>query len=286
MRNSETETGFNVRAHYRLGRVPLPPPRRRLGIPLPKYPATLPDIRSLFMGYYYGFSRLPQNPHAAARNPSARRLFHGQCERLPSNPDKREPRSRYIIRWRLEKKDPTAALSEPSSHRLLARQRTSPRLTARRCLMAFSMEQGLREDRVQERGRRGSRGDDDDFDTSATRCVDPLGIWQRHPVRRPWPEQRWTRAPARFSMPTSRMNGDITRLYSARVAEDPPRPVGSAWPAGLIRNSGELCTYADNKLSPRPLSRWTFLVARGDFEYGSPQAEAWIMDAIKDITAH
>ena len=71
-------------------------------------------------------------------------------------------------------------------------------------------------------------------------------------------------------------------LYSARMKEDPPRPVSGT---GLFRNSGELCTYADNKLTEAAFAL-DLLVARGEFEYGSPAAEAWLMDAIKDITAH
>lgn len=125
------------------------------------------------------------------------------------------------------------------------------------------------------------QGEDDDFDTSATRFASirwvagnniPFGA----------------RGPSKVDPRTGEildadieMNEDITRLYSARMAEDPPRPVG----AGLIRNSGDLCTYADSKLTEAAFAM-DLLVARGEFEYGSPAAEAWLMDAIKDITAH
>lgn len=285
VRNSETETGFNVRAHYRLGRVSLPPPTPAPGQPLPKYPATLPDIRSLFMGYYYGFSQLPQNP-MRPREADPRVGFFTASVNDFSNPDKREPRNRYIIRWRLEKKDPTAALSEPKQPIVYWLDKNIP-TAYRKAVSDGILEWNKAYEKI---GFKNAvvvkqQGDDDDFDTSATRFASIRWVAGNN-------IQFGARGPSKVDPRTGEildadieMNEDITRLYSARVAEDPPRPVGSALAAGLIRNSGELCTYADNKLSEAAFAL-DLLVARGDFEYGSPQAEAWIMDAIKDITAH
>ena len=285
VRNSETETGFNVRAHYRLGRVSLPPPTPAPGQPLPKYPATLPDIRSLFMGYYYGFSQLPQNPMRPREADPRVGYFTANVNDF-SNPDKREPRSRYIIRWRLEKKDPTAALSEPKQPIVYWLDKNIP-TAYRKAVSDGILEWNKAYEKI---GFRNAvvvkqQGEDDDFDTSATRFASIRWVAGNN-------IQFGARGPSKVDPRTGEildadieMNEDITRLYSARVAEDPPRPVGSALAAGLIRNSGELCTYADNKLSEAAFAL-DLLVARGDFEYGSPQAEAWIMDAIKDITAH
>ena len=285
VRNSETETGFNVRAHYRLGRVSLPPPTPAPGQPLPKYPATLPDIRSLFMGYYYGFSQLPQNPMRPREADPRVGYFTANVNDF-SNPDKREPRSRYIIRWRLEKKDPTAALSEPKQPIVYWLDKNIP-TAYRKAVSDGILEWNKAYEKI---GFKNAvvvkqQGDDDDFDTSATRFASIRWVAGNN-------IQFGARGPSKVDPRTGEildadieMNEDITRLYSARVAEDPPRPVGSALAAGLIRNSGELCTYADNKLSEAAFAL-DLLVARGDFEYGSPQAEAWIMDAIKDITAH
>ena len=285
VRNSETETGFNVRAHYRLGRVSLPPPTPAPGQPLPKYPVTLPDIRSLFMGYYYGFSQLPQNPMRPREADPRVGYFTANVNDF-SNPDKREPRSRYIIRWRLEKKDPTAALSEPKQPIVYWLDKNIP-TAYRKAVSDGILEWNKAYEKI---GFKNAvvvkqQGDDDDFDTSATRFASIRWVAGNN-------IQFGARGPSKVDPRTGEildadieMNEDITRLYSARVAEDPPRPVGSALAAGLIRNSGELCTYADNKLSEAAFAL-DLLVARGDFEYGSPQAEAWIMDAIKDITAH
>ena len=285
VRNSETETGFNVRAHYRLGRVALPPPTPAPGQPLPKYPSTLPDIRSLFMGYYYGFSQLPQSLMRPREADPRVGYFTANVNDF-SNPDKRETKSRYIIRWRLEKKDPTAALSEPKQPIVYWLDKNIP-TAYRKAVSDGILEWNKAYEKI---GFKNAvvvkqQGDDDDFDTSATRFasirwVAGNGI------------QFGARGPSKVDPRTGEildadieMNEDITRLYSARVSEDPPRPVGSALASGLIRNSGELCAYADNKLSEAAFAL-DLLVARGDFEYGSPQAESWIMDAIKDITAH
>ena len=49
-----------VSAHYALGRVVQPPSGG--GPPMTPPPATIPDIRSLFLGFYYNFAKLPDTP--------------------------------------------------------------------------------------------------------------------------------------------------------------------------------------------------------------------------------
>ncbi|MEO7255628.1 MAG: zinc-dependent metalloprotease, partial [Casimicrobium sp.] len=282
-RNSETETGFNVRSHYQLNRVSLPPTTPNPSGPQPRYPATLPDVRSLFMGFYYGFSKLPEPMRPRQADPRVG-YFTTNVNDF-TNPDKREQKTRYINRWRLEKKDPSAApgvLSEPKEPITYWLDKNIP--TAYRKAVADGI---LEWNKAFEKiGYKNAvvvkqQQDGDDFDTSATRFA----------------SIRWVagneiafgaRGPSKTDPRTGEildadieMNEEVTRLYSGRVAEDPPRPVG----AGLFRNSGALCTYADSKLTEAAFAL-DLLVARGDFEYGSPKAEAWIMDAIKDITAH
>jgi Met-zincin/Domain of unknown function (DUF5117)/Domain of unknown function (DUF5118) len=282
VRNSETETGFNVRGHYQLNRLSIPsltsPPPP--GAPVPSFPATLPDVRSLFMGYYYGFSKLPTPMRPREADPRVG-YFTTNVNDF-SNPDKREPKTRYIQRWRLEKKDPSAAVSEPKEPITYWLDKNIP-TAYRKAVTDGILEWNKAYEKI---GFKNAlvvkqQGDNDDMDTSATRFASirwvagnniPFGA----------------RGPSKVDPRTGEildadieMNEDMTRLYSARVSEDPPRPVG----AGLIRNSGNLCTYADGKLTEAAFAL-DLLVARGDFEYGSAQAEAWIMDAIKDITAH
>ena len=108
-KNSETETGFHVRGHYQLNRVTLPPPAPNPSSPPSRVPSTLPDVRSLFMGFYYGFSKLPEPMRPRVADPRVGYFTTNVSDF--TNPDKREQKTRYINRWRLEKKDPSAVLS-------------------------------------------------------------------------------------------------------------------------------------------------------------------------------
>ena len=102
---------LEVSAHYALSRLVLPPPPPAPSTQ-PPLPITLPDVRSLFIGYHYTFARLPETPmHARLAD---ERVGYFTSEVLDFTSDvPRVPVQRYTNRWRLEKKDPTAALSEP-----------------------------------------------------------------------------------------------------------------------------------------------------------------------------
>ena len=280
IRNSETETGFNVRSHYQLNRVALPPPMPNPSAPPSRLPSTLPDVRSLFMGFYYGFSKLPEPMRPRVADPRVGYFTTNVSDF--TNPDKREQKTRYINRWRLEKKDPSAALSEPKEPITYWLDKNIP-TAYRKAVTEGILEWNKAYEKI---GFKNAivvkqQDDNDDFDTSATRFASIRWVAGNS-------IQFGARGPSKTDPRTGEildadieMNEDITRLYSGRVAEDPPRPVGS----GLFKNSGNLCTYADGKLTEAAFAL-DLLVARGEFEYGSPQAESWIMDAIKDITAH
>jgi hypothetical protein len=280
VRNSDAETGFNVRGHYQLNRVSLPPPTPNPSAPPSRYPTTLPDIRSLFMGYYYGFSKLPTPMRPREADP--RVGYFTTSVNDFTNPDKREQRTRYINRWRLEKQDPTAAMSEPKQPITYWLDKNIP-LAYRKAVTDGILEWNKAYEKI---GFKNAivvkqQADSDDFDTSATRFASVRWVAGNN-------IQFGARGPSKVDPRSGEildadieMNEDITRLYSARVAEDPPRPIGTH----LFRNSGDFCTYANGKLTEAAFAL-DLLVARGDFEFGSREAESWIMDAIKDITAH
>ena len=101
--------------------------------------------------------------------------------------------------------------------------------------------------------------------------VDPLGGWQRHQFWRPRPEQRWTRTGGNLDADIE-MNGNITRPTAPASVKIRRARSAPASP-GLIRNSGELCTYAETS-SRRPV-RAGSLVARGVISNTAlPQAES------------
>ena len=75
-------------------------------------PSALPDPRSLFLSVQYTLSPLPASM-AATRPADARVGYFTTTVADFSNDLTRSPRQRFINRWRLEKKDPKAALSAP-----------------------------------------------------------------------------------------------------------------------------------------------------------------------------
>ena len=82
------------------------------GTPGSTVPGTVPDPRSLFVNVHYTLSPLPARP--MPRRPADARVGYFTSSVVDFTQDlRRTPRERYINRWRLEKKDPSAPVSEP-----------------------------------------------------------------------------------------------------------------------------------------------------------------------------
>lgn len=104
-------TGFLVNAHFfvpRIAAIPLIPSP----VPLPTPPQTTPDPRSFFIGFYYNFAALPSEVMRARMADD--RLGHFVTTSYDFTNDIKPKTSRHFVnRWRLEKADPDAAMSEP-----------------------------------------------------------------------------------------------------------------------------------------------------------------------------
>ena len=98
--------------HYATAALAVVQPGTPPGTPVPTVPDGLPDPRSLFLGLHYSLARLPEAPMASrAADP---RIGHFTTVLDDYSDDlARSPRKRLIDRWRLEKKETAAALSEP-----------------------------------------------------------------------------------------------------------------------------------------------------------------------------
>ncbi len=101
---------LTARLHFATPRIPAPP--LAPGAPPQQLPQTVPDPRSFFLDVVYSFAALPEQPMAT--RPADPRLGHFTESFTDLGGDlKANPRVHHIKRWRLEKQDPTAALSEP-----------------------------------------------------------------------------------------------------------------------------------------------------------------------------
>lgn len=111
LRADEGMTGLRVSAHYAVPRIAAPPLSPQ-PLPLPGPPTTLPDPRSMFLGFYYSFMPLPAEPMHA--RPADDRIGHMVTTTQDFTDDIRPTTASHVIeRWRLEKKNAALPLSEP-----------------------------------------------------------------------------------------------------------------------------------------------------------------------------
>ncbi len=112
VRGAPDEVMFDVTAHYLTQSIANSFPNAPPGAPQPTIPSFVPDARSLFLGLHYSLARLPDKPMAT--RPADPRVGYFNTTVADFTDDvARSPRERFVNHWRLEKKDPAAALSEP-----------------------------------------------------------------------------------------------------------------------------------------------------------------------------
>lgn len=104
-------TTLTSRVHFATPRIPAPP-LTPAPVPTPTPPQTTPDPRSMFFSFVYSFRALPEVP-AAVRLADPRLGHFTESYSNLAEDTKANPRVHMVARWRLEKKDPAAALSEP-----------------------------------------------------------------------------------------------------------------------------------------------------------------------------
>jgi hypothetical protein len=109
-RSQQNGLVFEVSQHFATAGIasgPTPP-----GMPMSTVPLSVPDPRSLFVTVHYSLSALPEKPMRT--RPADPRVGYFTTTVADFTDDlARTPRQRFINRWSMEKKNPTAALSEP-----------------------------------------------------------------------------------------------------------------------------------------------------------------------------
>ncbi len=109
--NNDSLTGLQVQAHFNVPKLSapslVPSP-----VPMPSPPSTTPDPRSMFVSFYYSFAKLPDQPMTPRM--ADERVGHFVSSHTDFTEDTTAKTKVHMVnRWRLEKKDPAAALSEP-----------------------------------------------------------------------------------------------------------------------------------------------------------------------------
>ena len=108
LRNSAQLTGLEVQAHFSVPKLSAPP-LTPSPMPTPPPPQATPDPRSLFVHFDYSFSLLPEPMAARLADERVGYFTVGRVDYTDDTTVK--PRRHLIKRWRLDKQDPTAAVS-------------------------------------------------------------------------------------------------------------------------------------------------------------------------------
>ena len=120
VRTDEQGLSVTLRNHFAVPKLPAPPVLSPGAPPpnpaaLPNPPRSVPDPRSLFLAQTYTLAPLPAEP-MAARAADPRVGFFTSAYVDLADPGASADRRRHIVqRWRLEKKDPAADVSEPKA---------------------------------------------------------------------------------------------------------------------------------------------------------------------------
>ena len=285
-RASPDALGVLVNAHYTTPRIVQPPPIAAPGVPVPTLPSTLPDPRSLFLGYQYNLTKLPDEP-MRPRPADARVGFFTVSRFDYSDNLKLTPKVNFVKRWRLEKKDPTAALSEPKQPIVFWIDRNVP-LRYRDTIVAGVLEWNKAFERIGFRDAVQARiqPDDADFDTLDARHASIRWMTTARPVFGGiGPSQA---DPRTGEILDADIGIDPSRLRFARYRlADASTPSKSATfaPLGFPQGNGQECMIEDFIAEDRGFAS-DLLAARGVIAPDSPEAEAFVLSDLKEVTMH
>lgn len=270
---------FEVLGHYATARIAQAQPGATV---VPSTPMAVPDARSLFVTVYYALARLPEVPMTPrASDP---RIGYFQSVRSDFSDDlARSPRQRFVNRWRLEKKDPAAALSEPVKPITYWLDRSIPD-KYRGAISAGILEWNKAFERIGFRDaiRVEVQPDDADFDT--------LDV-NRASVR--WMTNA---APSFGAIGPSHVDPRSGEIVDAdigieslssrnrRTERTQVLAIASGADAHAAHDAAD-CTYADGATEQLGYAL-DVLEARGELDPGSLDTEAYVLAYLKDVTMH
>jgi hypothetical protein len=284
-------TTLSTKVHYAVPRIPAPPllPPGAPAPQTPPPPRTTPDARSLFIGYVYNFRELPAQP-MATRLADPRVGFFTDSYTDLSDDLKPANRVDNINRWRLEKKDSQAALSEPVQPITYWLDRNIPK-RYRASVEAGILEWNKAFERIGFKNAIVARQQPDDasFDNMDAGHASIRWFLGADVGFAQGPSQTDPRtgeildADIRMSDVFGRGARRLQREDSFGLGEKP------AWQTALdnlwAQNAKSSCTYAADGAQELDFAM-DLLTARGDIEPDSPEAEKLAQDYVKDVITH
>ena len=284
-RAADDITTFTVSAHYSIPKVPAPP-----AVPNPQAapvspPEVLEDIRSLFLGFVYSFAKLPEHPmHPRIADD---RIGHFTTLKYDfDNEAAAYPDTHLVERWRLEKKDPSAPLSEPVKPIVYWLDRNIPekyRDTVRAGILEWN--KAFEKIGFKNAIHVEQQPDNADFETGDARHASVRWVVNRS-------DGALAIGPSEVDPRTGEiLDADIeiednwTR-YARRMTREqlPSRTAAASMPMS-VRDRARLCEYGDEAAAELDFTM-DLLEARGDLDPSSPEAEAFVKATLKDVVTH
>ncbi len=296
---------LEVNNHYATAAIAVPQPGSPPGAPVPTTPSGLPDARSLFLGLHYSLARLPAQTMAPRVADPRVGYFVSVADNF-SDDLARNPRQRYVNRWRLEKKDPAAELSEPVKPITYWLDRNIP-LKYRATLTAGVLEWNKAFERA---GFKNAievkqQADDADFDTLDVGVASLRWMVNREPMfgaigpshvdprsgeildadigieSLSSRNQRSLRARVLGASSPAAAAAEWAELLQVGAAPDAAGTLGTGSPL----QDAMLCRHAD--LAAEQLGYGLdVLTARGEIDPDSPEARQFVLAYLKDVAMH
>lgn len=285
-------TYITVRQHHSVARLPAPPatpPASLAALPAP--PTGVPDARSLFLSQSYTLAPLPAEPmKTRGVDP---RVGYFQQSYIDFGNDAQEGRRTHIInRWRLEKKDPAAAVSEPKQPIRAVLDRNIPekwRAPLRDGVLEWSKafeRAGFRNAIVVEQ-----QADNADWSTlEGTRVLAIRWYAQNGPGSTAIGLSQVDSRTGEILRGAALIDENRVRVGRARLTEVLPRLEGAtadARPGDFARRFGaeDVCEHAEVAFDQLD-TLLELLALRGDIDPNGPDAERYIAASLKDVTMH
>jgi len=279
VRSTADMATFAVSAHFAMPKLPVP----NAGNPnAPTLPTTLEDARSMFLGYHYSLAKLSDQPmHPRKADP---RVGHFVSRQYEFTSDVAPfPRQYFVNRWRLEKKDPNAELSEPKQPIVFWLDKNIP-VEYRDTVKAGVLEWNNAFERIgfKDAIQVEMQPDNADFDTADLRHASIRWYLDTS-------DGALAIGPRRVDPRTGEiLDADIaisqgwTRLPRRLAGEQFPKPMPRAANAA---DQGTLCEYGAEAFNEAAFATG-LLEARGELDPAGPEAEAIVKATLKDVVTH
>ncbi|MEO6409501.1 MAG: zinc-dependent metalloprotease [Burkholderiaceae bacterium] len=255
----------------------------------PSLPSYVPDTRSLFVSHHYSLAPLPAQPMAARRADPRIGLFSNTV--LDFGDDlTRSPRKRIVNRWRLEKKDPAAALSEPVKPITYWIDRNVP-LKYRATVAEAILEWNKAFEAIGLRNAIAVRQQPDDaaFDTLDFGYASVRWMMNANPgFGAIGPRHIDPRTGEILDADIAFEGLESRRMRSLRSQVLPASLGNGAAPADASApapSSGEMCTHAEMAAEQLGYAL-DVLEARSELDLDSAQAQQFVLDSIRETILH